>query len=284
MLWVVLLLLAWAVAGIACARVCVAAVTAARRPAREPADGHADGPASDRADGGADDRADGPLTLYEAAFLSGGPGRVTDLVLVSMHRRRGLLLAHTGWATLVAPEGTDALERSVVRSIGPAGHQAPIAVVRTAVSSAGALRAVADGLVRAGLAVPETTRTRTSAALRAVRAAAVLVAVLAVAAVTLPEGPPARGTALAWFALPLLLTLSCLAIARVEVRPYTRWASPEGRRLLGALAPAPDGTAHGELTAFALRGPDAVGDPLLREALTGGRRERAGGRTAHRGY
>ncbi|MFI6284958.1 TIGR04222 domain-containing membrane protein [Streptomyces sp. NPDC051018] len=283
MLWVVLLLLAWAATGTACARVCVAAVTAARRPAPGPGpaddgDGHAPAPGP----GAGPVAGPGGLTLYETAFLSGGPGRVADLVLVSMHRRRGLLLAHTGWATLVTPEGGNALERSVVRSIGPAGHQVPTAVVRAALSTAGALRAVADGLVRAGLAVPETTRTRTSAALRSVRAAAVLVAVLAVAAVALPQGPPARGTALAWFALPLLLTLSCLAIAKVEVRPYTGWASPEGRRLLRALAP--DGTAHGELTAFALKGPDAVGDPLLREALTGGRRERAGERPAHRSH
>ncbi|MGW2560672.1 FHA domain-containing protein, partial [Streptomyces sp. NPDC001514] len=32
-----------------------------------------------------------------------------------------LLLAHTGWATVVDPEGVDDLERSVIRAIGPQG-------------------------------------------------------------------------------------------------------------------------------------------------------------------
>ncbi|NEC76663.1 TIGR04222 domain-containing membrane protein, partial [Streptomyces rochei] len=68
MFWVLLLLLAWAVAGLACLRLCLAAVRAA---AVAP-------PAVDRAH---------PLTLYEAAFLAGGPRRVADLTLVSMARQ-----------------------------------------------------------------------------------------------------------------------------------------------------------------------------------------------------
>ena len=46
-----------------------------------------------------------------------------------------------------------------------------------------------------------------------------------------------------WFALPLIFTLSCLAIARFEVHPYSRWASPAGQRLLGAPAAAAPATA-----------------------------------------
>ncbi len=89
MFWVLLLVLAWGTAGAACARLCPAAVRAAAvgrdpDPDRHPRNGH-------------------DLTLYEAAFLSGGPGRVAELTLVSMARQRRLLLAHTGWATVAEP-------------------------------------------------------------------------------------------------------------------------------------------------------------------------------------
>lgn len=85
MFWVLLLLLAWAVAGTACTRLCLAAVRTAAADA-DAGHGH-------------------DLTLYEAAFLSGGPARVADVTLVSMARQRRLLLAHTGWATVVDPWG-----------------------------------------------------------------------------------------------------------------------------------------------------------------------------------
>ncbi|MCX4820003.1 TIGR04222 domain-containing membrane protein [Streptomyces sp. NBC_01142] len=252
MLWVLFLLVAWAVAGITCARLCLAAVEAAR-PAPE-------GPGLER-----------QLSLYEAAFLAGGPQRVAELTLVSMHRRRTLLLAHTGWTTVVDPEGEDDLERSVLGAIGPAG-QARTAAVRAAASAADAVRALADRLVGAGLAVPDAARSHVASAVRAVQGAAALT--LALAAATLLMLPQEQGSTvlvIAWFALPLLLTLGCLAIARIEVYPYTRWASPDGQRLLGSLSPRSDGDERALLTAVAVQGVGALDDPALRAALTGGR-------------
>ncbi|AKJ10010.1 membrane protein, partial [Streptomyces incarnatus] len=105
MFWVLLLLLAWAFAGTACTRLCLAAVRAAALDA--------DAATADR---------EHDLTLYEAAFLSGGPARVADVTMVSMARQRRLLLAHTGWATVVDPEGRDEMERSVIGAIGPQGQ------------------------------------------------------------------------------------------------------------------------------------------------------------------
>uniref|UniRef100_UPI0034DFFEB8 TIGR04222 domain-containing membrane protein n=1 Tax=Streptomyces flavofungini TaxID=68200 RepID=UPI0034DFFEB8 len=134
MFWVPLLLLAWAVTGLTCGRLCVAAARAAA-PATAAPHGRR-------------------LTLYEAAFLSGGPARVADLALVAMAGARRLLIAHTGWATVVDPEGRDDIERSVLGAIGPAG-QARIAPVRRGAATADAVRALADRLVAAGLAVPE---------------------------------------------------------------------------------------------------------------------------------
>jgi uncharacterized protein (TIGR04222 family) len=248
MFWVLLLLLAWAAAGTACTRLCLAAVHAA----------------ADDVDAGHGH----DLTLYEAAFLSGGPRRVADLTLVSMARQRRLLLAHTGWATVVDPRGRDEIERSVIGAIGPEG-QSRIAPLRDAAATAAPVRGLADRLVRAGLAVPDGARTTVAAAVRQVQLAAVVVLALGATALLTPapSDVPRHLIAL-WFALPLALTLSCLAIARIEVHPYSRWASPAGQRLLGALprrAGAGDDRTY--LTTVAVRGVRAVGEPDLRAAF-----------------
>jgi uncharacterized protein (TIGR04222 family) len=249
MFWVLLLLLAWAVAGTACTRLCLAAVRAA-----------AVGPeAVPRRD----------LTLYEAAFLSGGPARVADLTLVSMARQRRLLLAHTGWATVVDPRGRDEMERSVLGAIGPDG-QSRIAPVRATAAAAEAVRALADRLVAAGLAVPDGARATVTDAVRQVRAAAATVAALGAIALLMPsQAAESQALVAVWFTLPLILTLSCLAIVHVEANPHTHWASPAGQRLLGALMRHADGAGDDRtyLTSVAVRGVRAIGEPDLRAAF-----------------
>ncbi|MFF9219804.1 TIGR04222 domain-containing membrane protein [Streptomyces viridosporus] len=268
MFWVLLLLLAWVVAGAACTRLCLAAVRAAAVERSGAADGEERDPVAV------------PLTLYEAAFLSGGPRRVADLTLVSMARQRRLLLARTGWATVVDPHGRDDMERSVIGAIGPEG-QSPIAPVRAAAATADPVRGLADRLVRAGLAVPEGhTGTTIADAVRQVRLAAPAVAALGAAALLLPtpsETP--RHLVALWFALPLVLTLGCLATARFEVHPYSRWASPAGQRLLGALRRGAGGAGDDRtyLTSVAVRGVRAVGEPDLRAAFAHGRHDRRAG-------
>ncbi|MEV7991384.1 TIGR04222 domain-containing membrane protein [Streptomyces sp. NPDC086077] len=249
MFWVLLLLPAWAVAGLACTRLCLAAVRAA--------------------DAGTEPCGKHDLTLYEAAFLSGGPARVADLTLVSMARQRRLLLAHTGWATVVDPRGRDDIERSVIGAIGPEG-QSPIAPVRAAAAAADAVRGLADRLVSAGLAVPAGAGATVGAGVRQVRIATLAVLALGVAALLMPaqQGVPRLLVAL-WFALPLILCLSCLALARIEAHPYSHWASPAGQRLLGTLAqhPGAAGDDRTYLTSVAVRGISAVGEPDLRAAF-----------------
>ncbi|GAA4701569.1 hypothetical protein GCM10023324_65470 [Streptomyces youssoufiensis] len=221
MLWVLFLVIAWVAAFVTCARLCQAAVAAAQGPDAAPSAGR--------------DRA---LTLYEAAFLSGGPYRVSDLALVAMHRERRLLLAHTGWVTVVDPVGRDEMERSLLRAIGSAG-QAPVPPVRSAVAAAEPVRALADRLVMAGLAVPDAARAGVAAAIAHVRGACALILVSAVAALVMVPPETGTGTVAAWFALPLVATTGCLAIARVEVHPYTRWASPAGQQRLGQILVPP---------------------------------------------
>ncbi|AQS66964.1 TIGR04222 domain-containing membrane protein [Streptomyces pactum] len=249
MFWVLLLLSAWAVAGLACLRLCLAAVRAAAVAPHAAGREHA-------------------LTLYEAAFLSGGPRRVADLTLVSMARQRRLLLAHTGWATVVDPCGRDEMERSVIGAIGPGG-QSRIAPVRAAAATADAVRALAERLVGAGLAVPDGAR-GVAAGVRRVRVAAVAVCALGGAALALPlPADQPRPLIALWFALPLTLTLGCLAITRMEAHPYSHWASPAGQRLIGALVRHADGSADDRtyLTSVAVRGVHAIGEPDLRAAF-----------------
>ncbi|MDV5148998.1 TIGR04222 domain-containing membrane protein [Streptomyces sp. SBC-4] len=244
MVWVPLLLVACVVAGIGCARLCRATLVAAR-PA----------PPSLAGD-------DAELTVVEAAYLAGGPLRVTDLTLVAMHRERRLLLAHTGWATVVdsSTGSRDEWESTVLGAIGPGG-QSPIPAVRPAVAAGDAVRSLAQRLVDRGLAVSESGRREIAAGVRAVRAGFLLSLALGTAAALLVPGAE-RAPVVGAFALPLLASGLCLLIGRVEAYPYTRWASPAGQRLLAGLSPADP------LTALATRGP-AVLEPELREALRG---------------
>ncbi|MEU6736354.1 TIGR04222 domain-containing membrane protein [Streptomyces physcomitrii] len=245
MLWLLFLLLACVAALVSCIRLCLAAVRAAAADA---------GPGTRR-----------ELTLYEAAFLSGGPHRAAELTLVSMAYERRMLLAHTGWATVVDQEARDPMEAAVIEAVGPGG-QSPIAEVRTAAAAAPPVRELADALVRAGLAVPESSRGTVAGAVRQVRAVALAVPVLAAAAVLAPGRGAPGGDLLSWFALPLLLSLCSLGIARFETYPYTRWASQAGRRLLAELPSGGRGSGAA-LTEVALRGTGAAGDPQLRAAF-----------------
>ncbi|MEU2236340.1 TIGR04222 domain-containing membrane protein [Streptomyces vietnamensis] len=251
MIWVPLLLVAFVVAGVGCVRVCRASLAAARPHGTA---------------GGTDAEGTDELTVCEAAYLAGGPFRVTDLTLVSMHRSRRLLLAHTGWATVVDATGADgdALERAVLGAIGPGG-QSPIPAVRPVVAAADSVRLLAEGLVDRGLAVSEEGRREMAAGVRAVRAGFLLTLVLGTVAVLLVPGDE-RAPVIAGFAMPLVGAGLCLLIGGIEVYPYTRWASPAGQRLLSGLSSADPRTDP--LTALATRGP-AVLEPELRAALQG---------------
>lgn len=237
MVWVPLLLVALVVTGVSCARVCRAAVAADARAGGD----------------------DGGLSVCEAAYLAGGPLRVTDLTLVSMHRARLLLLAHTGWATVVAEGGgRDELERAVLGAIGPHG-QSRIPAVRPLVADDESVRALADGLVARGLALPEGARRSVTAGALAVRAAFLLTLALGAGAALLVPAAE-RVPVLAWFSLPLAAAGLCLLIARVDTPGYACWASPAGRRLLAGLSVADP------LTALAKRGTRVL-EPELRAAF-----------------
>ncbi|MFG2999715.1 TIGR04222 domain-containing membrane protein [Streptomyces sp. NPDC048340] len=252
MFWVLFLLLAWAGVLIACTRLLRAATEAAEPVSVGAITHHHD-----------------ELNLYEAAYLSGGPRRVAELTLPSMQRQRRLLLAHTGWATVLDPVGRDPHERSALVAFGPDG-QSPVASIRTAVAEDAAVRALAERLGAAGLAPAGGAGRGTYDAIRSVRRAALLVLAMAAAAFCVPADGTSAAMLLSWFALPLLLALGCLAIARFEGHRDSPWASPDGQRLLDSLDR--ERGREGSLTAVAVRGLGAVADPGLRAALEYGGR------------
>ncbi|MFJ1704116.1 TIGR04222 domain-containing membrane protein [Kitasatospora sp. NPDC088346] len=211
--------------------------------------------------------------LYETAYLAGGPTRVVDLVLVLMAGRGRLHLAHTGWTTVVDPQGRSRLERALIGSVGREG-QCRTARLRTDLAGHPTVREIGERLAAAGLATPEPVRANTTAALRHVRHAFLSGLLLLVATLLLgTPGAGDAGAALAWFSLPLILTGGTLLMARVDVRPYTRWAAPAGLEVLDAAAlprqyGGPVDDAERELlTAVAMAGPQAVPDARLRAAL-----------------
>ncbi|MBA0052061.1 TIGR04222 domain-containing membrane protein [Streptomyces sp. AJS327] len=271
-MWVPLLLLSSVVAILACARLCQVSLAAA-----EAAENTLLGPTDPEP----------RLTLYETAYLRGGPRRVTDLALLTLQRQRRLLLAHTGWVTVVHADAGDHVERSVIAAIGGPGGQSTLPPVRSAPGVVSAVGDLAERLAGAGLTVPEAVRAEVRSALAHLRMAALFVLLTGGAAELLwgaPEDSAAPGL---WFALPLLLILGTLVVARFEIHPYTRWASPEGERLLIEVTResrydrvrregADAGTGPGPeteraLTDFALHGPIALPDPALRAALGGAR-------------
>ncbi|MFE1557365.1 TIGR04222 domain-containing membrane protein [Streptomyces sp. NPDC058734] len=247
MFWILFLLLAWAGVLTSAARL-LRAATEAADPAPRPAAA----------------RRPGKLNLYEAAYLAGGPERVAVLTLLSMERRHRLLLARTGWATVLDPVARDAHERAVLAAFGPDG-QSPVSALREAAAAHSAVLALADRLDEAGLAVPCGVREAVADGVRSVRWAAVLVVVMAGAALAVPADGADVSKVLYWFALPVLLAVCCLAIAGPGGPAHSPWASPAGRRLLVALDS--DRAPADPLAAVAVRGLSAVHDRDLRAAL-----------------
>ncbi len=220
------------------------------------------------------------IGLYETAYLAGGPERVVDLALVLMAGRGRLHLAHTGFTTVVDPQGRSRLERALIGAIGPDG-QCRTAELRETLTGHPTVLEIGGRLTLAGLATPVTVRESTVLAVRQVRQALLLSVLLMIAALSLNE--PRQGStpaALAWFSLPLILTTGTLLMARVDVHPYTRWATPAGQDVLQAVrlprqATGQDGPAGAEkrlLTAVAITGTDALPDARLRAALRSPRR------------
>ncbi|WP_098027258.1 TIGR04222 domain-containing membrane protein, partial [Streptomyces sp. st115] len=91
--------------------------------------------------------------LYEVAFLNGGPARVVDTALASLHADGRLAVGGPGIVAVQRAQANDPVERAVFQELAAAPSGA-LHVLREAVMRHPAVQEVGDGLAARGLLVP----------------------------------------------------------------------------------------------------------------------------------
>ncbi|WP_033212615.1 TIGR04222 domain-containing membrane protein [Kitasatospora phosalacinea] len=216
-------------------------------------------------------------SLFEVAFLSGGPARVADTALVRMEREGRVVVSRARRVTVTADRTSDPVERVLVTAVGGrAGRD--LSVLRACVMGSPEVQKIGDGLAARGLL-------RDPAALRAAwRARRLLVLALlttlvlgAVSTSRWLNGPEWESTVPPFFPYGVLVLFTLVSLAATS--PGKNRITPAGLRQLELVRgsvpwrPREVEAAHAELVgAFALDGVAALREPghrALREAITG---------------
>ncbi|MFF0482286.1 TIGR04222 domain-containing membrane protein [Streptomyces sp. NPDC004435] len=208
----------------------------------------------------------GPLQdVYEAAFLSGGPGRVADTALATMHVDGRLAIGGPGVVAVVRAVAHDPVERAVldVHAAAPSGA---LHHLRLGVMTHPAVQEIGDGLAARGLLVlPERRRAVRRWCVGTALAAVLMVPVAVV--VTVVQFTDPEGAMIPFVVLVLPLFFACLLTAIICGSAYGRQLGSAGQTALAAFRRSyglgSSGTAH----AVALGGIRALPDPELRERL-----------------
>ncbi|MGW6541036.1 TIGR04222 domain-containing membrane protein [Streptomyces sp. NPDC055011] len=208
----------------------------------------------------------GPLQdVYEAAFLSGGPGRVADTALATMHVDGRLAIGGPGVVAVVRAVAHDPVERAVldVHAAAPSGA---LHHLRLGVMTHPAVQEIGDGLAARGLLVlPERRRAVRRWCVGTALAAVLMLPVAVV--VTVVQFSDPDGAMIPFVVLVLPLFFACLLTAIVCGSAYGRQLGSAGQTALAAFRRSygfgGGGTAH----AVALGGIRALPDPELRERL-----------------
>ncbi|WP_326702944.1 TIGR04222 domain-containing membrane protein [Streptomyces cyaneofuscatus] len=90
--------------------------------------------------------------LYEAAFLNGGPARVTDTALTALYADGRVLIGGPGIISVQRAHAQDPVERAVLQALSAAPSGA-LHAVREAVMHHPAVQEIGDGLAQRGLLV-----------------------------------------------------------------------------------------------------------------------------------
>ncbi|MEU1282489.1 TIGR04222 domain-containing membrane protein [Streptomyces sp. NPDC005805] len=177
--------------------------------------------------------------VYEAAFLSGGPGRVADAAIAALHTDGRISVGGPGVVTTLRPVAHDPVEQAVLDALaGGAGGALP--TVRLAVVRSPAVQRIGDGLAARGLAHrpgahASLARWGTIQGLVCVLAEPLVFALVVLAVVGAAPFP------YHWM-LPLAM-IPALAIGGgvgfVQAARARRRVSPAGRRALAAYREAP---------------------------------------------
>jgi uncharacterized protein (TIGR04222 family) len=91
-----------------------------------------------------------PQSVLEAAFLVGGPRRVVDTVISSMHEDERVQVIPHGRLQVLRPVAADGVESAVLAACGPE-WQAELKEVRAAAMRSPAVQEIGDGLAAHGL-------------------------------------------------------------------------------------------------------------------------------------
>ncbi|MFE2109395.1 TIGR04222 domain-containing membrane protein [Kitasatospora sp. NPDC059463] len=169
------------------------------------------------------------IPLLDAAFLSGGPGRVFDTALVRMHRAGHVVVSRARLVTLTTDKPLDKVEREIVDAIGPTRNR-DLGSLRTAVMRSPAVQAIGDELAGRGLLRNPVKLRRARTAHRAIWLALLVSAIFTAAAHLLASDEPGHERPALW--IPLVLLGVGLA-SLLATRPPKGRITPAGRRQLG---------------------------------------------------
>ncbi|MFB7473673.1 TIGR04222 domain-containing membrane protein [Kitasatospora sp. NPDC056184] len=168
------------------------------------------------------------IPLLDAAFLSGGPGRVFDTALVRMHRAGHVVVNRAGLVTLTADKPYDKVEREIVDAVGPTRSR-DLAPLRLAVMRSPGVQAIGDELAGRGLLRNPVKLDRARTAHRLIRLALLVAAGFTAAAYLLDSDEPGYERPALW--IPLLL-LAVGLTSLLATRPPRGRITPAGRRQL----------------------------------------------------
>ncbi|WP_181776488.1 TIGR04222 domain-containing membrane protein [Amycolatopsis pittospori] len=91
-------------------------------------------------------------TVYELAYLAGGPDRVVDAAIAALVDRGTLRVSSSKKLQLAGPEPADAIERAVAKAAKP-GHNSTTRGIRDRLRMSGPMQALAQNLEARGLVV-----------------------------------------------------------------------------------------------------------------------------------
>ncbi|MFF5425656.1 MULTISPECIES: TIGR04222 domain-containing membrane protein [unclassified Streptomyces] len=221
--------------------------------------------------------AGGPVhDRYEAAFLNGGPARVVDTALASLHADGRLAVGGPGIVTAPpAAAPRDPVEQAVLEEIAAAPYGA-LHHLRLAVMRRPSVQRIGHGLAARGLVTEPSARNTTRVLCLVLGILAFLL--LPVSIVLSVMEAAAKEEPVAPFVLKVLPALIGVIVAAIACWAASAGAvTSAGWRALGAY-----GAAHGHLRdaghLVALHGLGALPDPVLRDQLVAAARMYGRGR------
>ncbi|MFF7725538.1 TIGR04222 domain-containing membrane protein [Streptomyces sp. NPDC008001] len=176
------------------------------------------------------------LSLYDAAYLSGGQTRAAVTALVAMRLDGRLIVSRSGTVTVTDPHPRNAVEAAIIDAAGPT-RQRPLRDLARSVRTSEAIRAIGARLDRAGL-LHRPVGLHQYRELSASRAfhGWMLVAALVVGVVTVPLTAKTTGSGGVWSLLAFLLLLALGSAAVIRYRdPDTGRSRADGRKWLASV-------------------------------------------------